>query len=64
MTWRCGKRRLKSFLSVVSAFKKGRWLFDGGPLQQPIPPRLLGEMTLRGLVKKMDAGHLFEASED
>ena len=63
MAWRCGKRQLKSFLSVVSALKKDKWLFDGGPLQQVIPPRLLGEMSLKHLVKRMDAGHLFEAEE-
>ena len=63
MAWRCGKRQLKSFLSVVSAFKKEKWLFDGGPLQRPIPPHLLGTMSLEDLVKRLDRGHLFEAEE-
>jgi len=62
MAWREGEK-VKSLLTVGAALKHKRWLFDCGPFQRPIPPRLLGEMMLKSVVKKLAAGHLAKAKE-
>ena len=62
MAWRAGKK-IKSLLTVQAALKHKTWLFDIGPLQRPIPPRRLGEMMLKAVVKKLATGHLAAAEE-